>query len=258
MAVLAKAPYPVRMLMSFGTNLLVSQPDTETARKALSALEFHVHADFFVNATARYADIILPVATSWEREGLRTGFDGSLALRAAATGCHELVAHRGARAAAKTPGRASDRADGGQHVGRRGGLGAEVGELDRDRCGIDIFCRAHHLDVGDRHDVGHHDLVGGLIDDREIVRQRGVEVLEGVEGLGGPRHDHPRLLLQRRLRDDQRHRKEDDDVDEEADSPCRGGLHQAAQSRSRRSGGRCNRERRIIGSRVGRHRFHPV
>jgi len=77
-AVLTKAPYPVRMLMSFGTNLLVSQPDTEVARQALSALEFHVHADFFVNATARYADIILPVATSWEREGLRTGFDGSL------------------------------------------------------------------------------------------------------------------------------------------------------------------------------------
>ncbi len=77
-AVLTKAPYPVRALVSFGTNLLVSQPDTEMARKALSALEFHVHADFFINATARYADIILPAATSWEREGLRTGFDGSL------------------------------------------------------------------------------------------------------------------------------------------------------------------------------------
>ena len=77
-AVLTKAPYPVRALVSFGTNLLVSQPDTEMARKALSALEFHVHADFFINATACYADIILPAATSWEREGLRTGFDGSL------------------------------------------------------------------------------------------------------------------------------------------------------------------------------------
>lgn len=77
-AVLTREPYPVRMLVSFGTNLLVSQPDTEAARKALSALDFHVHADFFVNATACYADIILPVATSWEREGLRTGFDGSL------------------------------------------------------------------------------------------------------------------------------------------------------------------------------------
>jgi anaerobic selenocysteine-containing dehydrogenase len=77
-AVLEGVPYPVRALMSFGTNLLASQPDTERARKALSALEFHVHADFFINATAHYADIVLPVATSWEREGLRTGFDGSL------------------------------------------------------------------------------------------------------------------------------------------------------------------------------------
>ena len=66
------------MLVSFGTNLLASQPDTDLARRALAALEFHVHADFFVNATARYADIVLPAATSWEREGLRTGFDGSL------------------------------------------------------------------------------------------------------------------------------------------------------------------------------------
>jgi len=71
-------PYPIRMLVSFGTNLLSSQPDTAMAQHALTNLEFHVHADFFVNATARYADIILPVATSWEREGLRTGFDASL------------------------------------------------------------------------------------------------------------------------------------------------------------------------------------
>ncbi len=78
-AVLAGDPYPVRMLVSFGTNLLASQPDTETAERALQRLEFHVHADFFLNATARYADIVLPAATSWEREGLRTGFDGSLA-----------------------------------------------------------------------------------------------------------------------------------------------------------------------------------
>jgi anaerobic selenocysteine-containing dehydrogenase len=77
-AMLTAEPYPVRMLMSFGTNLLASQPDTEVARAALAALEFHVHTDFFINATAKYADIILPAATSWEREGLRTGFDASL------------------------------------------------------------------------------------------------------------------------------------------------------------------------------------
>ncbi len=78
-AVLEARPYPVRMLCSFGTNLLASQPDTALARAALEKLEFHVHADFFLNPTARYADIVLPAATSWEREGLRAGFDTSLA-----------------------------------------------------------------------------------------------------------------------------------------------------------------------------------
>ena len=78
-AVLEAKPYPVRMLFSFGTNLLASQPDTALARAALEKLEFHVHADFFHNPTAQYADIVLPAATSWEREGLRAGFDTSLA-----------------------------------------------------------------------------------------------------------------------------------------------------------------------------------
>lgn len=78
-AVIERKPYPVRMLFSFGTNLLASQPDTELACAALEKLEFHVHADFFLNPTAQYADIVLPAATSWEREGLRAGFDTSLA-----------------------------------------------------------------------------------------------------------------------------------------------------------------------------------
>jgi anaerobic selenocysteine-containing dehydrogenase len=77
-AVLDGTPYPVRALVSFGTNALVSQPDAELGRRAFAALDFHVHADFFVNPTAAYADIVLPAATSWEREGLRTGFDVSL------------------------------------------------------------------------------------------------------------------------------------------------------------------------------------
>ena len=77
-AIAQQAPYPVRMLFSFGTNLLSSQPDIDLAREAFKRLEFHVHADFFLNPSAEYADIVLPVATSWEREGLRTGFDASL------------------------------------------------------------------------------------------------------------------------------------------------------------------------------------
>jgi len=77
-AILDQTPYPVRMLFSFGTNLLASQPDPGLARQAFEQLEFHVHADLFLNPNAEYADIVLPVATSWEREGLRTGFDASL------------------------------------------------------------------------------------------------------------------------------------------------------------------------------------
>ena len=77
-AVTTGRPYPVRMLVSFGGNLLAAQPDTDLARRALAELDFHVHADFFLNSTAELADIVLPVATSWERDGLRTGFDASL------------------------------------------------------------------------------------------------------------------------------------------------------------------------------------
>ena len=77
-AMLTGRPYPVRMLVSFGGNLLSAQPDSALAQQALARLEFHVHADFFLNASASHADIVLPVATSWEREGLRTGFDASL------------------------------------------------------------------------------------------------------------------------------------------------------------------------------------
>jgi anaerobic selenocysteine-containing dehydrogenase len=77
-AITQHQPYPIRMLFSFGTNLLASQPETNLAREALERLDFHVHADFFLNPSADFADIVLPVATSWEREGLRMGFDASL------------------------------------------------------------------------------------------------------------------------------------------------------------------------------------
>ena len=77
-AVLERKPYPVRMLFSFGTNLLAAQPDSDRAEATFKALEFHFHAYFCINSTAEFADIVLPVSTSWEREGLRTGFDCSL------------------------------------------------------------------------------------------------------------------------------------------------------------------------------------
>jgi len=74
-AVLEAKPYKVKALMAFGTNMLVSHPGTARGRAALSALEFHVHADMFMNPSAEYADVILPVSSAWEREGLRVGFE---------------------------------------------------------------------------------------------------------------------------------------------------------------------------------------
>ena len=68
-------PYPIEALFCFGSNFLVSQPDPERGEKALSQLGFHVHCDLFHSPTNAYADILLPVNTPWEREGLRTSFE---------------------------------------------------------------------------------------------------------------------------------------------------------------------------------------
>ncbi|MEU8872164.1 molybdopterin-dependent oxidoreductase [Streptomyces javensis] len=70
-------PYRVRALVSFGGNLLLSQPDPVRTAEALRRLEFGVHIDLFENPTARFADILLPANTPWEREGLRAGFEVS-------------------------------------------------------------------------------------------------------------------------------------------------------------------------------------
>jgi anaerobic selenocysteine-containing dehydrogenase/ferredoxin-NADP reductase len=74
-AVLAGEPYRVRMLMSFGTNLIVSQSHSERNRTALEALDFHVHVDSFMNPTAMNADIVLPASMPWENDALKIGFE---------------------------------------------------------------------------------------------------------------------------------------------------------------------------------------
>ena len=73
-AINEEQPYKVRALISFGGNLLLSQADTADAVRAFESLEFHVHCDLFMNPTAEYADIVLPVNSPWEREALRIGF----------------------------------------------------------------------------------------------------------------------------------------------------------------------------------------
>ncbi len=73
-AVLKREPYGVDALVSFGMNMLLSHSDGKRGVEALEALDFMVHADLFVTPTASYADIVLPVNTPWEREGLKTDF----------------------------------------------------------------------------------------------------------------------------------------------------------------------------------------
>lgn len=74
-AVLEGVPYPVRGLIGFGSNLLLAQGDPVSGRAALKALDFYAHADLFMTPTAAFADIVLPVASCFEREALKIGFE---------------------------------------------------------------------------------------------------------------------------------------------------------------------------------------
>ncbi len=75
--ILEQQPYPVRGLVGFGANLLLSHADGRRGREALAALDFSVHADLFMNPTAELADIVLPIASAFEREALKIGFEVS-------------------------------------------------------------------------------------------------------------------------------------------------------------------------------------
>ena len=68
-------PYPVRAVLGFGANMLLAHADGGTGREALKQLEFYAHTDLFMNPTAEMADVVLPVASAFEREGLKPGFE---------------------------------------------------------------------------------------------------------------------------------------------------------------------------------------
>ena len=73
-AAIEHRPYRVAGLVGFGTNLLLSHPEPERGVEALKALDFYVHTDLFMNPSAAHADIVLPIASAFEREGLSAGF----------------------------------------------------------------------------------------------------------------------------------------------------------------------------------------
>lgn len=76
-AILDGEPYPVRTLVGFGSNILLAHAGGDRGREALAALEFYTHADLFMTPTAELADVVLPVASPFEREALKLGFEVS-------------------------------------------------------------------------------------------------------------------------------------------------------------------------------------
>jgi anaerobic selenocysteine-containing dehydrogenase len=76
-AALEGRPYRPRGLVSFGSNLLMAHGDSVRGRDALQTLDFHVHLDLFMSPTAEQADIVLPVTSAFEAEGLKIGFEVS-------------------------------------------------------------------------------------------------------------------------------------------------------------------------------------
>lgn len=85
----------VRALVNFGANLVMAHGDSARGRAALSAIDFTVHADLFMNPTAELADVVLPVTSAFEAQALRIGFESSQAARSLVQLRTPLVAPRG-------------------------------------------------------------------------------------------------------------------------------------------------------------------
>jgi len=66
----------IKGLLSICFNPLVSLPNSNLIRRALEKLEFYTAIDFFLNETARHADIILPGSLHEEEEGTVTTAEG--------------------------------------------------------------------------------------------------------------------------------------------------------------------------------------
>ena len=94
-AALEGLPYRVRGMVNLGANLVMAHGDSARGRDALAALDFFVHADLFMNPTAELADIVLPVTSAFESEGLRVGFEISAAAQSRVQLRRPLVPPRG-------------------------------------------------------------------------------------------------------------------------------------------------------------------
>lgn len=68
-------PYPIKAILAFGLNHRM-WPQPEHLQKALGKLDFYVNTELFLSDSCKMADIVLPAATSFERDEVLTGNGG--------------------------------------------------------------------------------------------------------------------------------------------------------------------------------------
>ncbi|HXV82578.1 MAG TPA: molybdopterin-dependent oxidoreductase [Candidatus Binatia bacterium] len=73
-AILEKRPYPVKAILNFGSNTIMSTGDSNTGRAAFCALDLAVAAELFMTPTAELCDYVLPATSFLEMANLATGF----------------------------------------------------------------------------------------------------------------------------------------------------------------------------------------
>ncbi|HPX97710.1 MAG TPA: molybdopterin-dependent oxidoreductase, partial [Thermotogota bacterium] len=62
----------IKAMVIMGENPALSDPDSEHVEKSLAELEFFVDIDLFMNESNAYADVILPAASTYEKDGTFT------------------------------------------------------------------------------------------------------------------------------------------------------------------------------------------
>ena len=73
-AILEDRPYPVKALLNFGSNTVMSTGDSERARTAFRAVDFAVAAELFMTPTAQLCDYVLPATSFLEMGNLTSDF----------------------------------------------------------------------------------------------------------------------------------------------------------------------------------------
>ncbi len=73
-AILDEKPYPIRMVVVQSGNPVITMADANRARRAFEKLEFLVMIDLFQNQTTRYADVLLPACSCFEKTQLNRAY----------------------------------------------------------------------------------------------------------------------------------------------------------------------------------------